>query len=248
MTNQTIYSCTQCDYETTNKYTYGRHLKTKIHLRRLNSGMKDLIYRCSHTECDYETKNKSNFNRHIKTHNDVIIHTLKCVYCNLTFRDKQNANIHKKSLFHGKKTTKLFKDEINKLDQKDYMMKTINGENAWHHKKRLIRQKIRQEAFIKVKIEVPKVCKKIKEKKDDKNNKKLSLKELEEIKENYDHYDSSIVSNLFFTHPLQNEIEDFKNQFEELEKNKSNNENYQNDLFDFILELTDDIICSLDMM
>jgi len=248
-TTQNIYSCTQCDYETKNKYSYGRHLKTKLHLRRLNSGVKHLVYACSVDGCDYITRNKSNFNRHVKTHSDTIIHTVKCVYCNMTFRDTANARRHKDTKQHGKKTSALFKEMTKDLDQKELMMKTKNSENLWFRKRRLAREKIRKNAFIKIKIEVPRVSKKNKAKdKINKKviNKKLSLKELQNIKDNYFDYDESIIDDLIFTHPEKPTQEEFKEQFQQLQENKIQNEDYENDLYDLILDITDDIICLLE--
>lgn len=248
-TTQNLYSCTQCDYETTNKYSYGRHLKTKLHLRRLNSGVKHLVHACSVDGCDYITKNKSNFNRHMQTHSDTIIHTVKCVYCNMTFRDTANAKIHKDTKQHGKRTTALFQEQTKDLDQKELMMKTEKGENLWFRKRRLIREKIRKNAFIAIKIEVPRISKK-KKTKDETNkkviNKKLSFKELQNIKDNYFDYDESVIDDLIFTHPEKPTQQEFKEQFEQLKENKLENENYQNDLYDLILEITEDIICILE--
>ena len=248
-TNQNIYSCTQCDYETTNKYSYGRHLKTKLHLRRLNSGVKHLVYSCSVDGCDYITRNKSNFNRHVKSHSDTIIHTVKCVYCNMTFRDTGNARQHKKTNQHGKKTTKLFNEAMKDLDQKELMMKTEKGENLWFRKRRLAREKIRKDAFIRIKIEVPRISKKNKTKEETNKkviNKKLSLKELQNIKDNYLDFDESIIDDLIFTHPYKAEQQEFKQQFEEIKKNKDNNEEYENQIYDLINDITDDIICLLE--
>ena len=248
-TNQNIYSCTQCDYETTNKYSYGRHLKTKLHLRRLNSGVKHLVYSCSVDGCDYITRNKSNFNRHVKSHSDTIIHTVKCVYCNMTFRDTANARQHKKTKQHGIRTTALFNEAIKDLDQKELMMKTEKGENLWFRKRRLAREKIRKGAFIKIKIEVPRISKKNKTKEETNKkviNKKLSLKELQNIKDNYFDFDESIIDDLIFTHPYKAEQQEFKQQFEEIKKNKDNNEEYENQIYDLINDITDDIICLLE--
>ena len=244
-TTQNLYSCTQCDYETTNKYSYGRHLKTKLHLRRLNSGVKHLVYACSVDGCDYITRNKSNFNRHVKTHSDTIIHTVKCVYCNMTFRDTANARRHKDTKQHGKKTSTLFNEMTKDLDQKELMMKTKNGENLWFRKRRLAREKIRKNAFIKIKIEVPRISKKNKAKdKINKKviNKKLSLKELQNIKDNYFDYDGSIIGDLIFTHPYQQEKQELKEEFQQLEENKLENENYQNDFYDLLNYWVDDIL------
>jgi len=248
-TNQNIYSCNQCDYETTNKYSYGRHLKTKLHLRRLNSGVKHLVYSCSVDGCDYITRNKSNFNRHVKSHSDTIIHTVKCVYCNMTFRDRGNAVKHKKTYQHGKKTTELFNEATKDLHQQELMMKTKNGENLWRRKRRLAKEKIRKNAFIRIKIEVQRISKKNKAKnKTNKKviNKKLSLKELQNIKDNYFDYDESIIDDLIFTHPLKGDQQQFKQEFEEIKQNKDNNEDYKNQIYDLIYEITDDIISVLE--
>ncbi len=126
-----------------------------------------------------------------------------------------------------------------------YVRKTKNGENLWFRKRRLAREKIRKNAFIKIKIEVPRISKKNKAK--DKTNKKvinkkLSLKELQNIKDNYFDYDESVIGDLIFTHPYQQEKQELKEEFQQLEENKLENENYQNDFYDLLNYWVDDIL------
>jgi hypothetical protein len=163
----------------------------------------------------------------------------------MTFRDTANAKTHRDTKQHGKRTTALFQEQIKDLDQKELMMKTEKGENLWFRKRRLAREKIRKNAFIKIKIEVPRISKKNKTK--DKTNKKvinkkLSLKELQNIKDNYFDYDESIIGDLIFTHPYQQEKQELKEEFQQLEENKLENENYQNDFYDLLNYWVDDIL------
>jgi len=256
-TNQNIYSCTQCDYETENKYSYGRHLKTKLHLRRLNSGVKHLVYSCSVDGCDYITRNKSNFNRHVKTHSDTIIHTRECKLCNMTFRDKANIKKHRYTTKHCKKFTEKFNELVNeKLDQKVLMMKTDKktGINLYTIKKGQLKKQLQDKYFIKIKKEVPRINKK----KNDKNNKtkdetnkkviykKLTHLEIKKIFDNYQDYDESIIPKLIFSHPIKTDQKEFEEQFNELEQNKLENKEYKNQIYDLIYEISEDIITVLE--
>lgn len=253
-TTQNLYSCTQCDYETTNKYSYGRHLKTKLHLRRLNSGVKHLVYACSIDGCDYITKNKSNFNRHVKTHSETIIHTRECTLCHMTFRDKANLIKHRTTRKHCKKFTKKFNELVNEqLDRKILMMKTDKktGINLYTIKKGQLKKKLRNQIFIKIKKEVPRINK-IKKKNDETietkekvENKKLSYLEIQKIFDNYQDYDESIIPDLIFSHPIKEDQKQFKEDFEQLQED-SDNEDYNNRIWDFIYDISDDIITVLE--
>ena len=248
-TNQNIYSCNQCDYKTENKYSYGRHLKTKLHLRRLNSGVKHLVYACSVNGCKYTTRNKSNFNRHVKSHSDTIIHTRECKLCNMTFRDKANLKKHRTTTKHCNKFTEKFNEIVNeKLDQKVLMMKKDKktGINLFTIKKGQLKKQLKDKSFIKIKKEVPRISKK----KDKTNkkviNKKLSYLEIKKIFDNYQDYDESIIPKLIFSHPIKTDQKDFQEQFNELEQNKLENKEYQNQIYDLIYEISDDIIAVLE--
>ena len=57
------FICIECDYKTTKKCNYERHIKSKKHLIKINNSE---VFRCS--ICNYESKKKSNFLRHMNIH------------------------------------------------------------------------------------------------------------------------------------------------------------------------------------
>lgn len=65
----TNYFCKKCQYKTSNKYYFSKHLRTPKHLMELNgtakSAGKSLLYNCE--LCGFSTNNKHNFTRHKMT-------------------------------------------------------------------------------------------------------------------------------------------------------------------------------------
>ena len=57
------YHCSYCNYTTTLKSHYNRHLKSKKHSNRLAGNTKD-TYECIH--CDYTTLIKNSYDKHVK--------------------------------------------------------------------------------------------------------------------------------------------------------------------------------------
>ena len=57
------FICVECDYKTTKKCNYERHIKSRKHLIKVNNTE---VFRCS--ICNYESKKKSNFLRHMNIH------------------------------------------------------------------------------------------------------------------------------------------------------------------------------------
>jgi hypothetical protein len=64
-----FYTCTFCDYSTSHKTGYDRHILTQKHLKVLNSEnvaeKKHLDYTCS--VCDFNTRHKPDYDRHLLT-------------------------------------------------------------------------------------------------------------------------------------------------------------------------------------
>lgn len=56
------FVCVECDYKTTKKCNYDRHIKSKRHIMKLNNTE---LFRCNF--CNYITKRKNNYIRHINT-------------------------------------------------------------------------------------------------------------------------------------------------------------------------------------
>ena len=56
------FVCVECDYKTTKKCNYDRHMKSKRHIMKLNNTE---LFRCNF--CSYFTKRKNNYIRHINT-------------------------------------------------------------------------------------------------------------------------------------------------------------------------------------
>ena len=56
------FICVKCDYKTTKKCNYERHMKSKKHIGKTNNME---LFRCNF--CDYATKRKNNYIRHINT-------------------------------------------------------------------------------------------------------------------------------------------------------------------------------------
>ena len=53
------YTCKECDYTTTRKANYERHLKSNRHLKIVKPAK---LYKCE--QCNYQTKDCSNWRRH----------------------------------------------------------------------------------------------------------------------------------------------------------------------------------------
>lgn len=58
-----IFTCSICNYKTTKRGNYNRHLKTRKHKERVN--LDDNYFKCS--LCDYHTLNKNEYLRHMRS-------------------------------------------------------------------------------------------------------------------------------------------------------------------------------------
>ena len=237
------YSCCSCDYETSNKYSYAKHLKTNLHLKRLEQGGKKTVFKCS--DCPYKTELKSNYNRHIKKHEENnIVHKFKCVLCDMTFRDNFNKNVHLKTNYHIKRLSRKNQEDIDKLDRNELMKN-----DEWASAKAEIRKKNRicvQQINLKKNS-----CRSLNRKCVDSSNKqtkqkvlkKLTIEEATEIKDNCQDYDESILPTLYFNITDEYQIKDFQQSEKNLNKD---NENYRNDLSDLVFDMAEEVLCSLD--
>ena len=108
----TEYKCDTCNYKTDRKWTYQRHLKSKKHINKLK-GPAEKTYDCQ--ECDHKAKSRQALYMHKKKHDDYEVHRYKCNLCNITVRDIQMYEQHKKGLPHCKRTSEQIRKIKNKL-------------------------------------------------------------------------------------------------------------------------------------
>lgn len=94
-------NCEKCNYTTTNKQNYERHLQSKRHLEERTNE-----YYCE--KCQYATTNKQNFERHLQSssHLEEKINEYKCEKCQYTTKNKQNFEIHLQSKKHTEEKQK----------------------------------------------------------------------------------------------------------------------------------------------
>ena len=64
------YICDKCQYNTSNKYNYKKHLLTDKHILLMN-GKKKVLEEYNCDICDYNTKVKSNYTKHLLTVNHI---------------------------------------------------------------------------------------------------------------------------------------------------------------------------------
>jgi len=100
-----IYSCEKCDYKTSNKYNFNRHISTaKCSISTKNMSKNVEKFECN--KCDYNTVNKFSYNKHLLTvkHNmdtkrEKIIDNGEEVYkcnCGKKYKYSQGLSKHKK--------------------------------------------------------------------------------------------------------------------------------------------------------
>lgn len=58
-----LYKCKNCNFESSQKNDYSRHLKTKKHINNVQYALKNFI--CN--ECNFSTSKKTDYNRHLMT-------------------------------------------------------------------------------------------------------------------------------------------------------------------------------------
>jgi len=242
---QNIFKCECCEYQTTNKYTYARHLKSKLHAKRLEAGTKDIIYKCD--KCPYSSQNKSNYTRHLKAHTNKMIHNYYCKICDKTVRCKYNLIKHKQSKKHCEKMT-----DINYKTVKELMTNENINNDKFNELRTEQKRKNKKGIFKKEKTEINNRIKgkgnykysykEVNINNDESDDEQIKLKilsksEVETIKENYDEYDENILPLLIYNVKCEFQKKDFT----EEAKKKPQNEK----LYDLIDEICEDILCDL---
>ena len=95
--NKEKFVCEICDFSTSYKQNYLKHLSTAKH-RRLSFGNKKELGEFYCEACDYTAVTKQNFNKHLAT--DVHLETKKnalliCGFCNKKFKTRAGLWKHK---------------------------------------------------------------------------------------------------------------------------------------------------------
>ena len=84
------YKCNQCDYQTTHKGHFTRHVESK------HEGVK---YACD--QCDYQSTHKGDLNKHIQSQHEGVRYA--CVQCDYQAGYQSHLNLHIKSKHEGVK-------------------------------------------------------------------------------------------------------------------------------------------------
>jgi hypothetical protein len=89
--------CMKCNYSTTNKQNYERHLQCKRHLEEKTEN-----YHCD--KCNYTTTNKQNYERHIQSNKHIEgskkFEPIFCPCCRIHLYSVKQHMEHKKSIKH----------------------------------------------------------------------------------------------------------------------------------------------------
>ena len=94
------YYCDCCDYGTSRKGSYNKHILTSKHLLTINGHEKvaescDVKYYCE--SCDYKTSRKSSYDKHILTPKHVKLQQrCVCNICNKSYSDRSGLFKHKR--------------------------------------------------------------------------------------------------------------------------------------------------------
>lgn len=89
------FICGPCNYHTTDKSNYAKHIKSTKHTKKVNN-QEDTGKVFSCTECIYTTKHKGNYNRHVIMHSTEPKqhYRYECLACNEHVRDLYNLASH----------------------------------------------------------------------------------------------------------------------------------------------------------
>ena len=117
--NKEKFICEICDFSTSYKQNYLKHLSTAKH-RRLSFGNKKVLGEFYCEACDYTTVTKQNFNKHLAT--DVHLETKKnalliCGFCNKKFKTRAGLWKHKNKCREKNKNNVSKTDNINIQDK-----------------------------------------------------------------------------------------------------------------------------------
>ena len=109
-----LFTCNICDYDTSKKTNYDKHILTLKHKNRTKKSEKEqkssTCFYCN--DCRLEYDKKSNYDRHLLT--------LK----------------HKKGIKVSKSSTDIIQSEINQVYECEYCTKVFKARNSlWYHKK-----------------------------------------------------------------------------------------------------------------
>lgn len=130
------YKCEKCNYKTDRNWAFQRHLKSKLHEKN-HAEPTEKLYPC--LECDHKAKSRQALYMHKKSHDDYETHRYKCSLCNVTVRDIEMYEQHRKGLPHCKLTTKYIhkiKDKLN-LEYKDKELDKIYYDKLSYEKNRM---------------------------------------------------------------------------------------------------------------
>lgn len=115
-----IYKCNVCDYSTTNKSNFSKHMKSNKHIMKIKTYKGKVTSISSDKKVEIEAK-------------------YSCEYCNISFNDRSNLYKHKHNtckkneLLMFKKLTNIkeeeFKKEINTLKKKIEKLENQQKEN-----------------------------------------------------------------------------------------------------------------------
>lgn len=96
--NERVYKCENCEYETIRLDAYKRHLHSQLHKKRSGETIikRITVYECEN--CEYKTDRKFNLMRHIE--NEHINKKVICEYCDKTCEGEKEYKIHQKSEKH----------------------------------------------------------------------------------------------------------------------------------------------------
>ena len=105
------YNCSLCNFNTSDKKDYNRHLLTRKHITNIKMrGKPDVKYTCE--KCKYVTCDKSKYNRHLlsKKHNKIpkpenTNYKYICSLCNYKTVDKNDYTRHLDSANHKNNET-----------------------------------------------------------------------------------------------------------------------------------------------
>ena len=231
--------CFPCQYKTTNKYSFARHSKTKLHLRRVAAGGKLDTYRCEHTACTYKTNSSSNYKRHLKSHTNTIIHKYYCKICDKSFRDLYNLKKHKQSRTHCVAMTTLHKATMpaRTADNLDNYLQ-LRSEQRMKNRKGIFKK---QETVLnkRIKGKGKSLKKKVQELQEEPEVHKIfNVDDLNDIKENVQDYTLAIVPELIYNIKDKYQKNDFTKEY--------NKKPEGNDLYDLIYDICDDLLLELE--
>jgi len=130
------YICIKCNYTTSNKKDYNRHILTAKHNLMNLEAKKSPNFACK--LCDYTSSNKKDFNKHLHTIKHIMeangsINPLKkpldfaCIFCNKHYKSRGSHWKHQQycSTMQGNDTNTIYNDIDNDDSSKDHIIKIL---------------------------------------------------------------------------------------------------------------------------